>query len=45
MLMMNMLFEEVVRNGHLEIVKWLVNLSMQKNFTPIDIHTINEYAF
>ena len=26
-------------------VKWLVELSLQKNFTPINIHVYNEHAF
>ena len=24
-------------NNHLEIAKWLIDLSLHKNFTPIDI--------
>ena len=32
-------------NGHLEVAKWLVDLGMQKNFTPIDIHADDECAF
>ena len=40
MQIMNMLFNEMLLlNGHLEIVKWLIEFRfMQKNFTPIDIH-------
>jgi hypothetical protein len=32
-------------NGHLEIAKWLIELSMSEHFTPINIHIDDEYAF
>ena len=31
--------------GQLEIAQWLIDLGMQKNFTPIDIHAKCEVAF
>ena len=31
--------------GQLEIAKWLIDLDMQKNFTPIDIHAHCETGF
>ena len=41
-----MCFSNRVANyGYFKIAKWLVNLSIQKNFIPINIHAQNEYAF
>ena len=32
-------------NGHIEVAKWLIELSQYKNFGLINIHANNEYAF
>ena len=33
------------QNGHVELAKWLINLSRSDGFTLIDIHADVEYAF
>lgn len=38
-------FQLSCEHGYLEISKWLVDLSLQKNFIPINIHANNEAAF
>lgn len=38
-------FQRSCFNGHLEIVKWLIDLCLQKNFTVVNIHTNNDLAF
>lgn len=38
-------FRHSCSKGYLEIAKWLIDLSLQKNFTQINIHKFDESAF
>ena len=38
-------FQLSCKHGYLEIAKWLLNLSMQKNFTSIDVHANCDLSF